>query len=68
MFADLKFFVKTIIRDISNPSSPKTDDEIDPKNLRIRIPKCTYVTCHICKEDYIKEHSPYSCPCLNPNE
>lgn len=63
MLNDIRIFFQTIL---SAPSSPKSDDEFDPKNLRIRIPKCTYVTCHLCKDTYIKEHFK-TCPCLNPN-
>jgi hypothetical protein len=66
MLADLKFFVKTIIRDISNPSSPKSDDEFDYKKLRIKIPVSTYIACDLCKNEYVKEHHK-KCPCLSPS-
>lgn len=43
----------------SNPLSPRTED---PSNLRIKIPKCTYITCGLCKNTYIREHDK-TCPC-----
>lgn len=60
MLSDIKFFFKTII-------SYPTSDEFDPKTLKIKIPVCTYITCQLCEEQYIKEHHK-SCPCLNPDD
>ena len=64
MLNDIKFFFKTIL---STPSSPKSDDEFDHTKLRIKIPVCTYVTCRLCKDIYIREHHK-TCPCLKPND
>jgi len=47
--------------------SAESHEELDPKNLRIRIPKCTYVMCDLCKDTYIKEHLK-GCQCLKPND
>jgi hypothetical protein len=50
----------------SNPSSPRVED---PSNLRIKIPKCTYLTCGVCKNTYIKEHDRVcSCRLSNPKD
>lgn len=38
----------------------------DPKNLRIDIPKCTFIMCDKCNSYFIKEHS-FICPCLKKN-
>jgi hypothetical protein len=61
MLSDIKFFFKTII------SYPTSDDEFDPKTLKIKIPVCTYITCQLCKDQYIKEHHK-SCPCLKSDD
>lgn len=42
------------------------EEEFDPKNLKIKIPKCTYVTCELCKDTYIQEHAK-GCLCLKLN-
>lgn len=39
----------------------------DPTKLRIKIPKCTFIACALCKNYFIKEHSLY-CTCLKKNE
>ena len=46
--------------------SPK-EEEFDPKNLKIKIPKCTYVTCELCKDTYIKEHVK-ACKCTTKTD
>jgi hypothetical protein len=61
MITALMCFVKKV-SDYS-PSTPLVDD---PSNLRIKIPKCTYITCNLCKNTYIKEHDK-TCPCLKSN-
>ena len=42
------------------------NEEFDPKHLRIKVPKCTFVLCKVCMETYIIEQN-ISCPCLNAN-
>lgn len=46
-----------------NQSPPIIDDT---SKLRIKIPKCTYIKCRLCKNTYIKEHDK-TCPCLKSN-
>lgn len=36
--------------------------QFDPQQLRIKIPKCTFVVCKECLESYIVEHHSI-CPC-----
>lgn len=54
---DIIRFVRSLIK----------KDVDDPTNLRIKIPKCTFVICPRCKNYFVKEENLY-CPCLKKNE
>ena len=41
---------------------PDENGQFDPKKLRIKIPKCTFVKCNDCLESYVVEHDK-TCPC-----
>lgn len=56
------------IKILDEPEILEEPDALDnPKKLRIKIPKCTFIACALCKNYYIKEHSLY-CTCLKKNE